>query len=258
MKANPKITFVAAPTSLAQERLGDLEKLYETVPLAEAEVVVVLGGDGFLLHTLHQLQNSGKFVYGLNCGSVGFLLNTYKTKGLYRRLRGAVPTFLHPLKMTAYHGEEGTDPEVAYAINEVSLLRQTSQAALIHVEIDGTRQLSHLVCDGILLSTAAGSTAYNFSAHGPILPVDANLLALTPISPFRPRRWRGALLSQGVHVSFIVEDPEKRQVGATADYHQVNHVRRVDIVQDRSLTYPLLFDPDHALEDRILKEQFLT
>lgn len=208
-----------------------------------------------MLEALHRHHPLNKPIYGMNRGSVGFLLNPYRTEHLPERLNAAQSVRLHPLRMLA-RTEDGQEIE-ALAFNEVSLLRQSKNAAKIGVEVDDVERLPELVCDGILLASPAGSTAYNLSAHGPVIPLSANVLALTPISPFRPRRWRGALLHDEARVRFTVLNPEKRPVSATADSTEVRNVATVDIWQSRAIGVTLLFDPDHNLEERILKEQFL-
>ena len=219
-----------------------------------ADVVVALGGDGVMLRTQHQFMNSGIPVYGMNKGSVGFLMNKYKLDDLEERIEKAVSNRIHPLKMTATDadGEQHT----ALAINEVSLLRQSYQAASLKISIDDKVRLQSLICDGLLLATPAGSTAYNLSAHGPILPLGAPLLALTPVSPFRPRRWRGALIPNSAVVEISVNRPDKRPVNAVADHQEVKSVRKVTIREDRDSTGILLFDPEHSWDERILTEQF--
>ncbi|WP_199231328.1 NAD kinase [Falsiroseomonas bella] len=248
------IAFLAAPTEVARAAQDSLAARYGAAPLDRAEVVVALGGDGMMLETQHRLLGRNLPVYGMNCGSVGFLMNDYREDGLAERLAQAQAAILHPLRMHAFTGA----PEVseALAINEVSLLRETRQAAKIRVMVDGKVRLSELICDGILVSTPAGSTAYNLSAHGPIVPLGANLLPLTPISAFRPRRWRGALLPAEAEVVFEVLEHEKRPVSATADYTEVRDVRRVEVREDRSVSLTMLFDPDHGLSERIIAEQF--
>lgn len=251
-----KLAFLAAPVEEAQRALKKFQQVCTIASPEEADVLVALGGDGFMLHVLHRHQALAKPVYGINFGSVGFLMNADNPENLYDRISSAQVTALNPLKMTAYpnHGK----PITAHAINEVSLLRQTSQAAKIRIYSDGIQRLESLSCDGILLATPAGSTAYNLSAHGPIIPMGANLLAMTPISAFRPRHWRGALLPDRVKTTFEILEPEKRSVSATADYLEVRDVLRVEIEQDNSIAYTLLFDPDHNLEERIIREQFFS
>lgn len=251
-----QLAFMAAVTEEAQKAKETLERLYPSTSPEKADVVVVLGGDGFMLRTLHQLQSLEKPVYGINCGTVGFLMNAYQETALLERLRCANETVLHPLKMVATG--KGDNQVTAHAINEVSLLRQTAQAAKIRIYVDQVLRLDMLVCDGILIATPAGSTAYNLSAHGPIIPINANLLALTPISAFRPRRWRGALLPHTAHVTLEILEADKRPVSASAEGHEVRDVWKVQVCQDRLVRYRLLFDPHHNLEERILGEQFLT
>ncbi|MBU8538310.1 NAD kinase [Falsiroseomonas tokyonensis] len=249
-----RIAIVAAPTEQATEALNRLIAAYGNAPLDEARMVVALGGDGLMLETQHRLLGRNLPVYGMNCGSVGFLMNDFREDGLPERLALAQAAILHPLRMRAFVGQG--DPLEALAINEVSLLRETRQAAKVRILIDGKRRLEELVCDGVLVSTPAGSTAYNLSAHGPIVPLGANLLPLTPISAFRPRRWRGALLPAEARVVFEVLEPEKRPVAAVADYTEVRDVRRVEVWEDRGVALTMLFDPDHGLSERIIAEQF--
>jgi NAD+ kinase len=250
------LTFIAAATEDAQKAKHALESLYPSTSPEKADVVVVLGGDGFMLKTLHHLQTFNKPVYGMNCGSVGFLMNPYQEAGLLDRIAVANETILHPLKMTTL--DASGKLMQADAINEVSLLRQTAQAAKIRIYVDHIVRMEMLVCDGILVATPAGSTAYNLSAHGPIIPMNANVLALTPISAFRPRRWRGALLPDTASVTFEILEADKRPVSATADDFEVRNVQKVDIFQDRQSLYILLFDPQHNLDERILGEQFFA
>jgi len=250
----PRLTFLAAPTRLAQESRARLVARYGDTPLDEADAVVALGGDGFMLETLHRLIGRSLPVYGMNCGSVGFLMNAYEEDDLPERVRRAQAATLHPLRM---HAETMTGArEEALAFNEVSLLRQQRQAAKIRIYVDGRERLSELICDGVLISTPAGSTAYNLSAHGPIVPLSANLLPLTPISAFRPRRWRGALLPSTAEVVFEVLEPEKRPVAAVADFTEVRNVVMVAVAEDRRIAMHLLFDPDQPLSERIIAEQF--
>lgn len=250
-----RIGFRAADTAEAQAGLADLKAAYPHVPAEESDVIVALGGDGFMLETLHNCIDRPVPIYGMNLGTVGFLLNEYRTDRLLERLAQSVSTPLHPLRMRATCRDGKV--ETGLAINEVSLFRETRQAANINIEIDGVIRLPNLVCDGVLVATPAGSTAYNLSAHGPILPVGANLLALTPISAFRPRRWRGALLPSKARFRFRVADPHKRPVSAVADYTEIRDVVEVEVWEDRDITLTLLFDPEHNLEERILKEQFV-
>ena len=224
--------------------------------MEEAEQIIALGGDGFLLQTLHEMLHRGRLcpVFGMNRGTVGFLMNEWRIEGLRERVNKAKAFSVAPLKMEAVsvHGERKTNP----AINEVSLLRETRQTAWIEVSVNGRVVLPELVCDGVLVATPAGSTAYNLSAQGPILPLGSKLVALTPISPFRPRRWRGALIPDDLTILFRVLDAEKRPVSAVADQLEVREVAEVEVSVDRSQTLTLLFDPEHALDERITMEQF--
>lgn len=254
MSTASRIAFLAAPTEVARAAQDKLAARYGAAPLDRADVVVALGGDGMMLETQHRLLGRNLPVYGMNCGSVGFLMNDFREDGLSERLAAAQAAMLHPLRMRAYTG--AAEPTEALAINEVSLLRETRQAAKIRIMVDGKVRLTELICDGILVSTPAGSTAYNLSAHGPIVPLGANLLPLTPISAFRPRRWRGALLPGEAEVVFEVLEADKRPVSATADYTEVRDVRRVEVREDRSVSLTMLFDPDHGLSERIIAEQF--
>ncbi|GJM10721.1 MAG: NAD kinase [Lysobacteraceae bacterium] len=250
-----KLAFVADDTRRASEAAGRLVERYGNVPVDQAEVIVSIGGDGHMLATLHRFLETGTPIYGLKKGAIGFLLNLYAEEGLVERIGKAQKANLRPLQMTAADTEGVVHS--ALAINEVSLLRQTRQAAKIRVLVNGREKIPELICDGILLATAAGSTAYNLSAHGPILPLGADLLALTPISPFRPRRWRGALLPRDVSVRFEVIEQAKRPVSATADATEVRDVQYVEISESKEHCLQLLFDPEHNLEERILNEQFV-
>lgn len=250
------IGCVADETSKAQEALKILQEHHTFVPLKKADIVIVLGGDGFMLHTMHQLMDTAVPIYGMNCGAVGFLLNAFKQRGLHKALEEAVPHTLYPLEMVAIDQKGKTHR--AYAINEVSLLRETRQTAHLKISIDGRVRMEELMCDGVLLSTPAGSTAYNLSAHGPIIPLGANLLALTAISPFRPRRWKGALLSHQTVVRIDVLDPKKRAVSSVADFTEVRDVVSVEIKEDRKKKITLLFNPRHSLEERMISEQFVS
>lgn len=249
------MAFLASTADGAQSALARLSDLYAPVPLADAGVIVALGGDGFMLGTLHATRALGLPVYGMNCGTIGFLMNEYREDALAERIHAAEETVIHPLRMTATTVEG--DSHEALAINEVSLLRAGPQAAKLRIEVDGRLRMEELVCDGALLSTPAGSTAYNYSAHGPILPIGADVLALTAIAPFRPRRWRGAILPAGARVRFEVIDPEKRPVMADADSRESRRVRSVEVVSEISISHRLLFDPGHGLEERLISEQFL-
>ncbi|MSO66585.1 MAG: NAD kinase [Pseudolabrys sp.] len=249
-----KIAFVASQTPEAREAYGQLEKRYGNSDPAKADVIVALGGDGLMLQTLHKFMNSGKPIYGMHRGTVGFLMNEFALDGLVKRLAAAHRTVIHPLVMRA-RDAQGRMHEHR-AINEVSLFRQSAQAAHLRILIDGQERLAELVSDGVLVATPAGSTAYNLSAQGPIIPINAPLLALTAISPFRPRRWRGALLPDKAKVTIEVQDAEKRPVAAVADHDEVRSVRSVDIGMDHSISLNMLFDPGHNLDERILSEQF--
>jgi len=249
-----RIALVASHGDEAQSQLASLKKLYGDFAPEEADVIVALGGDGFMLRTLHRHLSLNKPVYGMKLGTIGFLLNPFNVDELPERLARAQPTIMHPLRMSA-HSESGSTVE-ALAFNEVSLLRQTKQAAHIRVSLNGVVRIEELMCDGVLVATPAGSTAYNLSAHGPILPIGSKLLAMTPISPFRPRRWRGAVLPATTEIKFEVLDPYKRPVSATADSSEVRDIVEVLIRESTDQTVTLLFDPEHNLEERILREQF--
>mgnify|MGYP000438607687 CR=1 FL=1 len=255
MSHRRRIAFVAADSEEAQTALLRLRERYSDVPPEEADVIVALGGDGLMLESLHAYMEHAIPIYGMNRGTVGFLMNAYTEADLRERLDRAEQVQLHPLRMQTETGD-GTVNE-ALALNEVSLLRESRQAAKLRIRIDGVTRLNELICDGIIVATPAGSTAYNLSAHGPIIPIGAPLLALTPISAFRPRRWRGALLPQKAEVAFDVLEADKRPVSATADYTEVRDVHRVSVHEDRQKAAYLLFDPEHNLEERILNEQFL-
>jgi NAD+ kinase len=249
-----RVSFVSSGTAEADAALARLRSQYGDCGLADAEVVVALGGDGLMLQTLHQVMDRPIPVFGMNCGSVGFLMNDYADDTLIDRLRAAKPTRIAPLSMhvTDVDGNEYD----ALALNEVSLFRTTYQAVKVEIVVDGRTQMEELICDGVLLSTPAGSTAYNLSAHGPILPIDSPLLALTPISPFRPRRWRGAILPNTAVVTFRTRETDKRPVSAVADNVEFKAVRQVIVREDRSHQVTLLFDPGTGLEERVLSEQF--
>jgi NAD+ kinase len=248
------ISFVASDTPEAQAALSKLTERYGNADPATADVIVALGGDGLMLQTLHRFIGTGTPIYGMNRGSVGFLMNEFRERGLRKRLTEAQRSVVHPLSMSAVDAD-GTEVR-AEAINEVSLLRRSYQAAKLRISIDGQVRLDELVADGVLLATPAGSTAYNLSANGPILPLDAPLLALTPISAFRPRRWRGALLPDHAKVTIEVLEAQKRPVSAVADHVQIDNVLRVEIEIDRDVDLVMLHDPGHSLDERILREQF--
>jgi NAD+ kinase len=251
---NGAIAFISSAVHEAQAARAALTTRYGGVAPEAADVIVALGGDGFMLQTLHAFMNTGKPIYGMHCGSVGFLMNDFSVEKLPERLKAAVETVVHPLSMRAI--DAAGDVHEAYAINEVSLLRQSYQAAKLEIAIDGNVRLKELVCDGILVATPAGSTAYNLSAHGPILPINAPLLALTPLSAFRPRSWRGALLPDYVEVRITALEADKRPVNAVADNVEFKSVIEVRVKQDRKAESLVLFDPDHSWDERILSEQF--
>ncbi|MGY3534859.1 MULTISPECIES: NAD kinase [Bradyrhizobium] len=253
-KRYDKIAFVASASSEAQAALEQLTAMYGNHPAADADVVVALGGDGLMLQTLHANMRSGKPIYGMHRGTVGFLMNEYSTHDLRTRLAASRESLINPLLMRAtdIHGAV----HLHHAINEVALFRQTYQVAKLRILIDEHERMPELMADGILVATPAGSTAYNLSAQGPILPINAALLALTPISAFRPRRWRGALLPNSAFVVIEVIEDEKRPVAAVADHDEVRDVRRVEVLSDKTIAMRMLFDPGHSLEERILREQF--
>lgn len=254
MAQNKKITFVASGSRAARDGLLLLRDRYEDVGIDDADIIVALGGDGFMLETVHKYMDRGLPIYGMNRGSLGFLMNEFKVEDLGARLEDAELAQVHPLRMRAYRADDKVDEGLA--VNEVSLLRASRQAAKIRISIDGKVRLEQLSCDGVLVSTPAGSTAYNLSAHGPILPIDANVLALTPISAFRPRRWRGAILPRDAHVRFDILEREKRPVNAVADDKEVQDVSAVEVEEAKQITVPIMFDRGHNLDERILMEQF--
>jgi len=256
MIAEQRLALVPSPTEAAQGAARELRERYEWVPIEEATLVVALGGDGFLLQTLHAMLDRRRIlpVFGMNLGTVGFLMNEWSPDLLENRIGRAKTFTVTPLRMDAVTVDGET---VSYpAINEVSLLRETRQTAKLEVTVNDRVVLPELVCDGVLASTPAGSTAYNLSAQGPILPLDSGMIALTPISPFRPRRWRGAILPERTRIGFRVLDPVKRPVSAVADQREVRDVSTVAVAIDRASSLTLLFDPEHALDDRITMEQF--
>jgi len=254
LKRYEKIAFVASAGAEAQDALAKLTALYGNCPSADADVVVALGGDGLMLQTLHQHMRTGKPIYGMHRGTVGFLMNEFSPHDLKTRVAAARESLIHPLLMRAtdMHGKV----HIHHAINEVALFRQTHQAARLRILIDERERMPELIADGVLVATPAGSTAYNLSAQGPIIPINAALLALTPISAFRPRRWRGALLPDTAYVTIEALEGEKRPVAAVADHDEVRDVRRVEVLSDRTISMRMLFDPGHSLEERILREQF--
>jgi NAD+ kinase len=254
MASFENIAFVASETNEAKDALHELAKRYGNVAPEQADAIIALGGDGLMLQTMHRHLTSRIPIYGMNRGSVGFLLNDYQENSLRERLEQAEITVIHPLHMTVRGGDGGIHD--ALAINEVSLFRQSHQAAKLKITVDGTTRIDELICDGVLVSTPAGSTAYNLSAHGPILPITAPLLALTPISPFRPRRWRGALLPNEAKVTVDVMEPGKRPVSAVADHAEFRDVVAVEIKEESGIDIFMMFDPGHTLAERILAEQF--
>ena len=249
-----RIAFLASDAPVAQTARAALIGRYDDAPLAEAEVIVALGGDGFMLRTLHATREQALPVYGMNRGTIGFLMNEYSESDLVERLDAAEEALINPLSMRAM--DQFGRKHKALAINEVSLLRAGPQAAKLKITVDGRLRLAELVCDGALVATPAGSTAYNYSAHGPILPIGADILALTAIAAFRPRRWRGALLPKGAHVRFDVLDADKRPVMADADSTSITDIDWVEIHSEPSIEHRLLFDPGHGLEERLISEQF--
>ena len=250
-----KIAFMASDADIAQEARKELEAKFDGVSPGQADVIVALGGDGFMLQTLHATEHLDIPVYGMNRGTIGFLMNVYGADDLPERLESAVEEVINPLRMRAI-AADGTVTE-ALAINEVSLLRAGPQAAKLRVSIDDRVRLEELVCDGALVATPAGSTAYNYSAHGPILPIGSDVLALTAMSAFRPRRWRGALLPKSAKVRFDVLEPEKRPVMADADSRSSTTAVAVEIASEPAIRHRLLFDPGHGLEERLIREQFV-
>ncbi len=249
-----RVAFVAADGEPAREALASLTQKYGQQKPEDADVIVALGGDGFMLEAVHNYIDLKKPIFGMHRGSVGFLMNRYEESDFMQRLGKATEVAIHPLRMTAVTAD-GKSHE-ALAINEVSMLRQTRQAAKIRIIIDGKERMSELSCDGVLMCTPAGSTAYNLSVHGPVLPLGSNVLALTPISAFRPRRWRGAILQHTAVVRFVMQEHEKRPVSAVADRDEVRDVVEVTVREDRTRSMRLLFDPEHNLEERIVAEQF--
>lgn len=258
MSQEPRRALIASPTPQARAAEAELRANYPFVPVEQADMVIALGGDGFMLQTLHGMLEARRIlpVFGMNLGTVGFLMNEWRLDRLEPRLARAKAFTVLPLRMTVdtVDGEQFSIP----AINEVSLLRETRQTAKLEVQINGRVMMPELVCDGVLVATPAGSTAYNLSAQGPILPLGSGMLALTPISPFRPRRWRGAILPEKTVISFSVLDAVKRPVSAVADQREVRDVAKVEVGIDRSMPLTLLFDPEHALDDRIAMEQFIS
>ncbi len=256
MTVSPRIAFLASNTEQAQAARAQLVAQYGDFAPEQADVLCPLGGDGFMLQTLHRYGDMAKPVFGMKLGTVGFLMNQHRDGDLVERLALAEPAHLRPLEMIAQTESGTTTGSLAY--NDVSMLRQTRQAAHIGIDLNGQERLAELTCDGVLVSTPAGSTAYNYSAHGPILPLESNTIALTPLAPYRPRRWRGAILKAETEVRFRVLDPYKRPVSVTADSHETRDVVEVTIRESRQRQVTLLFDPEHNLEERILSEQFMS
>ena len=253
-KQYDRIAFVASAGAEAQQALAQLTQMYGNRDPAGADIVVALGGDGLMLQTLHQHMRTGTPIYGMHRGTVGFLMNEFSTQDLIGRLAAAKESVIHPLLMRAT--DVNGVVHVHHAINEVALFRQTHQAARLRILIDERERMAELAADGVLVATPAGSTAYNLSVQGPIIPINAPLLALTPISPFRPRRWRGALLPNTAYVVIEVLDSDKRPVAAVADHDEARDVVRVEVLSDKTIAMRMLFDPGHSLEERILSEQF--
>ena len=251
---NPALAFICADSPDAREAAARLAALYGQSKVEEADVVVALAGDGFMLQALQEHMDSGRSIYGMNRGTVGFLMNEYSELDLPARIAAATPETIRPLVMETQTADGPA--RTGRAINEVSLFRQSAQAAKVRISIDGKVRLDELICDGVMVATPAGSTAYNLSAHGPILPLDAPLLALTPVSPFRPRRWRGALLPNRSEVRFDILEADKRPVNAVADHAEVKSVTSVTVRESRRSTVSLLFDECHSWDERILAEQF--
>jgi NAD+ kinase len=253
--ARERIHFVASSVPLAEAARVRLAARYGQIAMDDADVIVALGGDGLMLSTLHSTTGRSVPVYGMNRGTVGFLMNAYSEDGLTERLAAAEPAVINPLRMRAVRADGGVIE--ALAINEVSILRMGPQAAKLRILVDGRERLAELVADGVLLSTPAGSTAYNYSAHGPILPIGSGVLALTPMAAFRPRRWRGALLPKSAQVTFDVLDADKRPVSAVADSTEVRTAVRIDAASASDVVHTILFDPGHGLEERLIREQFV-
>ncbi|MEM9437461.1 MAG: NAD kinase [Pseudomonadota bacterium] len=255
MADKQKIAFMASDVEIAQDSLAALTKRYGTVAMEEADVIVALGGDGFMLQTLHDTEASPIPVYGMNRGTVGFLMNEYGEDDLHFRLAAAEEALVNPLRMLATDADGHVTERLA--INEVSLLRQGPQAAKLRIYVDDKLRMKELACDGCLVATPAGSTAYNYSAHGPIVPIGSEVLALTPVAAYRPRRWRGALLPKSAKVRFEVINSDKRPVMADADGRNVRHVEKVEIETWPAVEHRILFDPGHGLEERLIREQFV-
>jgi len=252
--SHPRIACVDSGSDRAKASRRELAARYDLVPPEESDVIVALGGDGLVLRVVHEYLHLGRPIFGMNCGTVGFLLNAHRSDALIERIQAAKEVTLHPLRMTAKTIDGKV--EESFAFNEVSILRHTRQTANVRISVDGTVRLPLLAADGVMVATPTGSTAYNLSAHGPILPLGTNVLALTPVSPFRPRHWRGALLPHTSVVEFENLDPHKRSLSASADFKEFLEVVSVEVLEDPSRMVKLLFDPDHSLEERIRAEQF--
>ena len=256
LPVRPRIACLASDSPRAQATLAELSERHDFVAPEECDVIVALGGDGFLLHTMHQHIALSRPIFGMNRGTVGFLMNAYHAEGLGARLAAAAPIWIHPLEVIATTADGVTSRAIAF--NEVAVTRHSGQSVHLRISIDGVERIATFMGDGIIVATAAGSTAYNLSAHGPIIPLASNLLAVTPVSPFRPRRWRGALVPHTAHIAFDNLDPQKRPLATTADFHELFNVVSLAVQEDKSTGVQLLFDPDHSLEERIISEQFLT
>ena len=256
LPSSPKIACTASSSAPAQAALAELSERYEFVGTDRCDVIVTLGGDGFLLHTMHKHVGLDRPIFGMNRGTVGFLMNAYHPDDLGVRLAAAAPIRIHPLELIATTADGVTSRAIAF--NEVAVTRHSGQSVHLRVSIDGVERIATFVGDGMIVATAAGSTAYNLSAHGPIIPLGSNLLAVTPVSPFRPRRWKGALVPHTAHIAFDNLDPQKRPLATTADFHELFNVVSLAVQEDKSTAVELLFDPDHLLEERIIAEQFRT
>jgi NAD+ kinase len=254
--SKPRLACVASSSASARAALTELAACYDLVDPGDCDVIVALGGDGLLLHTIHEHLQLGRPIFGMNRGTVGFLMNQYRPDGLLERVAAATAISVHPLRMAATHTNGRRTHFLAF--NEVAVTRLSAHSANLRLSIDGVERMAKFVGDGLLVATAAGSTAYNLSAHGPIIPLGSNLLAVTPVSPFRPRRWRGALVPHTAEIVVENLDADKRPLAATADFHELFHVVSVTIREDTSTTVQLLFDADHSLEERIIAEQFLS
>jgi NAD+ kinase len=254
--SKPRIACVASSSAPARAAQAELAARYELVDPGDCEVIVALGGDGLLLHTIHEHLQLGRPIFGMNRGTVGFLMNQYRPDDLVARVAAASPITIHPLRMAATHADGRRSRALAF--NEVAVTRSSAHSANIRLSIDRVQRMPVFMGDGLIVATAAGSTAYNLSAHGPIIPLGSNLLAVTPVSPFRPRRWKGALVPHTAEIVVENLDADKRPLAATADFHELFHVVSVTIQEDTSTTVQLLFDADHSLEERIIAEQFLS